>query len=107
MVKQYPYKLELLANAEAIYDETNGEFSAGLDQWSFHCNCRDEVGGGGKITTPDGEAYNYGSTVYLPKGTDGIKPGDKIRVLTTDGILRFEGTVARFSKDQFHSRLWV
>lgn len=107
MVKQYPYKLEVLKNESSIYDETKAEFLPATDQWIFHSVCRDEVGGGGKITTPDGEAYNYGSTVYLPKGTDGIKPGDKIRVLTADGILRFEGTVARFSKDQFHSRLWV
>lgn len=107
MVKQYPYKLELLTEAESVYDEQNGQFSDSEGQWTPHCNCRDEVGGGGKVSTQDGEAYTFGSTVYLPKGTDGIKPGDKIRVLTADGVLRFEGTVARFSKDQFHSRLWV
>lgn len=107
MVKQYPYKLELLTATEAVYDEQNAQFTGGEDEWKPYCNCRDEVGGGGKVSTQDGEAYTFGSTVYLPKGIDGINAGDKIRVLTADGVLRFEGVVARFSKDQFHSRIWV
>ena len=104
---QYPYTLKLFKSAESVYDEATGEFVNSGDEWVNHSKCRDEAGNGNKITTPDGEVYSYGTLIQLPKGTDGIKSGDKIQVVDDSGNVRFSGSVVRFSKDQLHSRIWV
>lgn len=106
MVKQYPYELYVFTAGESVFDEATGEWVANPETWNFKSKCRDEAGTGRKITTPDGEAYTYGTLVQLPKGTDGIKSGDRIRVMNGSQV-RFEGSVVRFSKDQLHSRIWV
>lgn len=107
MVKQYPYTLYVYSNAGTTYNENTGEWTIGEPTWTKFSKCRDEIGGGGKITTADGEVYNYGAVVYMPKGTEGIKNGDRIKVLDEAGNTRLESSVQRFTKDQLHSRLWV
>lgn len=107
MIRQYPYNLEIQKITESEYIPETGEYSKGGEEWVFVAKCRDEAGTGRKITTPDGESYMYGTLVQLPKGTDGIKPGDKIRVVDECGEIIFTGSVAKFKKNQLHSRLWV
>lgn len=106
MVRQYPYTLELLQKTKSVFDESTASWIESTEEWVEVSKCRDETGGGGKVTTQDGEIYSFSSIVQLPKGTDGIKSGDRIRVIQ-GGNVRFEASVVRFSKDQLHSRLWV
>lgn len=106
-VIQYPYNLEVQTKTESVFDENTGEWSVGEETWVFHSKCRDEGGNGSRITTQDGEVYAYGSLIQLPKGTDGIRGGDHVRVTDSEGNVRVQGRTQKFSKDQLHSRLWL
>ncbi|WP_407483362.1 hypothetical protein [Elizabethkingia anophelis] len=107
-VIQYPYSLKVFVESEAQFDDTKGEWIPGESSWQDWGKCRDEVAGSGaKINTEDGEVYEYGWTVYCPKSTQRITKGTKIRVIDTEGIVRAEKSVLRFSKDQLHVRIWL
>ena len=107
-VIQYPYNLEILTKTEGGFNESNGEWTSAVETWTFHAKCRDEANGsGGRVTNQDGQVYIYGSLIHLPKGTDGLKGGDKVRVVDSSGTVRVEGSVQRFSKDQLHARIWL
>lgn len=108
MVEQYPYFLHHLITVEAVFDESTATWTDGTEEWIEATKCRDEMnGGGGKITTADGEVYVFGAVVYMPFGVSGIKPGDKIKVIDNDGNIRVSGDVKNFSKGQLNSKLWV
>ncbi len=105
---QYDYTLKILKKNEGEFDENTSSWIVGLEEWIDISKCRDEPNGSGaKITTTDGQVYSFGSMIYLPKGTDGIKSGDRIKVEDKGGNIRIEADVVRFSKDHFHSRIWV
>ena len=107
MVIQYPYTLEKLVKTEAGYNPETGEYLSASDHWVFVSNCRDDEGSGRREVTEDGEVYTFTTLIQLPRGTDGIKSGDKVRVTEGCGRVRFDGSVVKFRRDQFHSRIWA
>lgn len=108
MVAQYPYNLKVFLQGEAVYNEDTAEWESGTEGWNDWGKCRDEIGGSGaKINTEDGEVYEYGWIVYMPLNTQRITKGTKVQVVDKDGFVRAEKSVLRFSKDQFHCRLWL
>ena len=107
MVKQYPYRLKVLEQIDAFFDQSTAEWIEGNSQWVDYGICRDEINGSGsKITTTDGENYVFSAVVYAPKNIKPINKGTKIQVWNEDE-LRLEGIIVRFSKDQLHSRIWL
>jgi len=107
-IKLYPYQLEVFVSGESVYNEDTGEWEVSESKWTVWSKCRDEVAGSGaKINTEDGEVYEYGWMVYCPKNTPKIDKGTKVRVTDSEGNLRAEKSVIRFSKDQLHCRIWL
>lgn len=105
MVRQYPYILQSLTIADGGPDQ-DGNYQPATETWSDVCICRDEAGNGKKLTLADGSVHEYSYLVQMPKGTEPIDSGTKIRVMD-GGEIRATGEVLYSRKDQLHSRLWV
>lgn len=105
-VKQYPYTLQVLVQTPAYQDE-NGNWIPGTEQWVEHSKCRDEAGKGNKIIGEDGNEYDYSFLVQMPKGTAKLNSGNQIKVLTKNLVQRATGTIIYSRKDQLHTRAWV
>ena len=105
---QYDYALHVLSGENSVFDENTASWvSNGDSLFVFKCNCRHEKGDGSKVVTADGEVYQYGATIYCPKGTTGINPGDEIKVLDVKGNLMISGVVRSVDPRKFNTRLWV
>lgn len=109
MVVQYPYQLEECQVPDSVLG-TTGEFSDVEAEWVAISKCRDEssVGGGGNrlIQSAGGEAVTSSSLIQLPLTCPILKVGTLVRVLDGE-VIRLEGKVLKFSKDQMHCRTWV
>lgn len=109
MVTQYPYKLEEYQVADSVLG-TTGEFSDVVGEWVEISSCRDEsfvMGGGNRmITAADGQAITTSSLIQLPLTCPTLHEGALVRVMNGD-VVRLEGKVLRFSRDQLHCRTWV
>lgn len=106
-MQQYPYILKALIHKEATRDEETGDWIPATSDWVEIGKCRDEINGSGrKVTTEDGETYEYSWMVYAPKNTRRLEKGTPIQVV--DGCyVRAEKEVLRFSQDQLHCRIWL
>lgn len=109
MATQYPYDLNAFVQEDSVYDPETGDWSIGEGEWVTIGKCRDEINGAGrKVTTEDGETYEYGWLVFAPKSTRILTKGTKLQVVDPkNGYVRAEKQVLRFSRDQFHCRIWL
>jgi len=109
MVTQYPYKLEEYQVGDSVLG-TTGEFSDVVGEWVEISSCRDEsfvMGGGNKmITASDGQAITTSSLIQLPLTCPNLHDGALVRVMDGE-VVRLEGKVLRFLRDQLHCRTWV
>lgn len=107
-IKQFPYTLHVFHKSESTYNEADGSWTPGSEEWVVISKCRDEGNGGGnRIVTTDGEVYVFGAVIYLPKNSLPIELGARVRVLDKDGNTRLEGDNKLFKKEQLHARLWL
>lgn len=105
-----PHYLETLVKGEE-YEDENGDFHAGEDEWVVLCRC-DVVPAGqaNRLTTPDGAELSYSYTIYLPKGTREFRTGEKIRIsFNGKGQLaeKMEFAVKGFHAYQHQCKMWV
>lgn len=105
MVRQYPYTLQQQIVSGGGKDD-NGNYTAPSNNWVDICYCRDEHGNGKKVTLTDGNSYEYSFLIQLPRGTEPLAPGTKVRVMDNNEV-RAIGDVVHSRKDQLHSRIWV
>ncbi len=107
MVKQYPYNLFIFETSPAFQDD-NGDWQAGASDWVLASKCRDESNSkSAQIKLTDETAYTFESLIQLPKSCPTIETGVLSEVRDSEGNIRVNGTVRRFSKDQLHTRLWL
>lgn len=107
-IKQFPYTLNVFEKSESTYNEEDGSWTSGSEEWVSVSKCRDEGNGGGnRIVTTDGEIYVFGAVVYLPKSSPNVALGARVRVTDKDGNVRLEGDNKLFKKEQLHARLWL
>lgn len=106
VIIQYPYKLKVLIQTEAIFVQETAEWIQGFEEWQEWGKCRDEISNATIVSKEDGAFYQYSAIVYCPKSINKIDKGAKIQIWHGDE-LRLEGEVRRFSKDQLHTRIWV
>lgn len=107
-IRQFPYTLNVFQKSEDTYNEADGSWIPGTEEWVTISKCRDEGNGGGnRIITTDGEIYVFGAVIYLPKSSPNVALGARIKVTDKDGNVRLEGDNKLFKKEQLHARLWV
>ena len=108
-MKIYPYLLKVKVSQNPTIDE-NGIPTYPTDpiEWQEIGVCRDEIAGAGqKISKVDGQIFECTATIYAPKDTPKIEAGTTILVVDTEGNIRLEKQVIRFSTDYFHCRIFV
>ena len=108
-MKIYPYLLKVKVSQNPTIDE-NGVPTYPSDpiEWKEIGVCRDEIAGAGqKISKVDGQIFECTATVYAPKNTPKIEAGTTLQVVDTEGNIRLEKQVIRFSRDYFHCRIFV
>lgn len=103
---QYPYRLKVLVQSEAAFDQSTAEWMQGSAEWIEWSKCRDEISNATILAKEDGEYYTYSAIIYCPKSIKKIGKGAKIQVWSGEEI-RLEGEVKRFSKDQLNARIWL
>jgi hypothetical protein len=93
---------------------TNGQYPHILQlkvegNWTDITICKDQPNTqGAKTTISDRTDYLFSSLVYIPKQDIIIKPGQNLRIITgKDREVRIEAPAVRFSKDNFHYRIWI
>lgn len=107
-VKQFPYTLWVFKKSESTYNENDGTWSNGSEEWVNVSKCRDEGNGGGSsIVTEDSEVYIFNAVVYLPKNCPKVSLGELVKVLDQDGNTRIQGNNKLHKNEQLHSRLWL
>ncbi len=108
-MKIYPYLLKVkVSQNPTINDDGIPTYPSDPIEWQEIGVCRDEiVGAGQKVSKVDGQIFECTATVYAPKGTPTITAGTTVQVVDTDGNIRFEKQVIRFSRDYFHCRIFV
>lgn len=106
MVRQYPYRLFVLVDTPAVYDDETGVWTPGTSTLTDLSPCRDEANGAGNlITLADGSQYLFNSSVFLPQGAT-LKEGDYIEVKDGDTV-RVKGNIKRFHNGQLNSQIWL
>ena len=108
-MKIYPYLLKKKVSQEPTINE-DGIPTYPTDPiiWEEVGVCRDEIAGAGqKITKVDGQIFDCIATIYAPKDTPKIEAGTTLQVVDTEGNIRLEKQVIRFSRDYFHCRIFV
>ena len=108
-MKIYPYLLKVKVSQEPTIDE-NGVpiYPTAPIEWKEIGICRDEIAGAGqKISKVDGQIFECTATIYAPKDTPKIEAGTTVQVVDTEGNIRLEKQVIRFSTDYFHCRIFV
>ncbi|QNS40190.1 hypothetical protein H0S70_07190 [Chryseobacterium manosquense] len=104
---QYPYRLKICKETEAVFDQNTGDWIPGTAEWVDIGQCRDEINGSGaRVTTQDGENYVYSAVIYAPLSTPFIGNGSKVEVWDGD-FKRMSGNVVRFGRGQLNVRIWV
>ena len=108
-MKIYPYLLKVkVSQAPTINDDGIPSYPSDPIEWKEIGICRDEITGSGqKISKVDGQIFECTATVYAPKNTPKIEAGTTLQVVDTEGNIRLEKQVIRFSKDLFHCRIFV
>ncbi len=110
VLKMKPHYLETLVKGEG-YEDENGDFHAGKDEWVILCKCDCvPAGEANKLTTPDGVELVYSYTIYLPKGMREFRTGEMIRIsFNGKGQLaeKKEFVVKGFHAYQHQCKLWV
>ena len=108
-MKIYPYLLKIKASQEPTINEDGiPTYPTDPIEWKEIGFCRDEIAGSGqKISKVDGQIFECTATVYAPKDTPKIEAGTTLQVVDTEGNIRLEKQVIRFSKDFFHCRIFV
>ena len=108
-MKIYPYLLKVkVSQPPTIGDDGVPTYPSDLIEWKEIGVCRDEIAGAGqKISKTDGQIFDCTATVYAPKGTPTIAAGTTVQVVDTEGNIRLEKQVIRFSTDYFHCRIFV
>ena len=110
VLKIKPHFLEVLVKG-AEYEDENGDFHSGKDEWKGLCKC-DVVPAGqaNKLTTLDGIELAYSYTIYLPKGTREFHTGETVRIsFNCKGQLeeKKEFVVKGFHAYQHQCKMWV
>ena len=106
MIRQYPYQLWVETMPEAAKG-SEGDYQAPTKTLVQLSACRDEANSAGRvISLKDGIAYQFDSLIQLPRSCPDVAVGSQIKVFDGD-LLRLEGRVRAFRKDQLHCRLWV
>lgn len=108
-MKIYPYLLKVkISQNPTINDDGIPTYPSDPIEWQEIGVCRDEIAGAGqKISKVDGQIFECTATVYAPKNTPKIEAGTTLQVVDTEGNIRLEKQVIRFSKDLFHCRIFV
>ena len=108
-MKIYPYLLKVKVSQNlTINDDGIPTYPSDPIEWQEIGVCRDEIAGAGqKITKVDGQIFDCTATIYAPKDTPKIEAGTTLQVVDTEGNIRLENQVIRFSKDLFHCRIFV
>ena len=105
-----PHYLEVLVKGEE-YEDENGDFHAGEDEWVSVCKCDCvPAGQANKLTTPDGAELVYSYTIYLPKETREFHIGETVRIsFNGKGQLaeKKKFAVKGFHAYQHQCKLWV
>lgn len=106
MIRQYPYLLFVKTVTDPVQN-ASGDFVGGSESWDQVSACRDEANSKGQvINLVDGTAHIFDSLVQLPKSCTDVTLNAEIEVRFGDQV-RLKGICKRFSRDQFHCRLWV
>ena len=101
-MKIYPYLLKVKASQEpTINDDGIPIYPTDPIEW------HEIAGAGQKISKVDGQIFECTATVYAPKDTPKIEAGTTLQVVDTEGNIRLEKQVIRFSRDYFHCRIFV
>ena len=108
-MKIYPYLLKVKVSQEpTINDDGIPTYPTDPIEWKEIGICRDEIAGAGqKISKVDGQIFECTATIYAPKYTPKIEAGTTLQVVDTEGNIRLEKQVIRFSRDYFHCRIFV
>nr|DAJ56928.1 MAG TPA: hypothetical protein [Caudoviricetes sp.] len=108
-MKIYPYLLRKKVSQQPTINEDGiPTYPTDPITWEEVGVCRDEIAGAGqKITKVDGQIFDCTATIYAPKGTPTITAGTTVQVVDTEGNIRLEKQVIRFSTDYFHCRIFV
>ena len=77
-------------------------------QWVLWCDCREQPAGQGRvITAANGESVAYSSIVFVDVDTPVLETGTRIEVREPDSVAILTGEVKRFSRNDYHARIWV
>ena len=108
-MKIYPYLLKVKTSQEpTINDDGIPTYPSNPIEWQEIGICRDEIAGAGqKMSKVDGQIFDCTATIYTLRGTPTIAAGTTIQVVDTEGNIRLEKQVIRFSRDYFHCRIFV
>ena len=76
-------------------------------EWINFSECEDQPNDKGKmVNVGDGTQYQFASLIFLPL-IEPLLTGQDLRVVDTDGLVRLDTEVKRFSSEHQHCRLWV
>lgn len=111
-MNQYPHKLYYKTIAPT--KDANGNWSNPSEgEWiqasaGDEKDCREEPEDGGRgVVVVDGVKVEFTSMIYARRSIATLKRGDKVKVEDGAGNVRIESTVKRFSREFFHSVIWV
>jgi len=105
---QYPHIMNVSFAAQASIKNENGDWvkpngNEGLN----NLRCRVEPNSKGSYTSgEDGKKIEFSSLIYIEGKIQTIPTGSAIRVYDGEVVI-LETSSLKFSRDSFHSRLWV
>jgi hypothetical protein len=102
-----PHELSYLISVSDGYEDENGDWHEGSDEWSAPMKCHAvPAGQANVITYDDGSTATYSFTVgRLAPDCREFKVGERVR-LNADGMVR-EFQVKGFHRWQLQSKIWV
>ena len=107
MVSFRPHTIVLLTVGEG-YQDSNGDYVPGNEEWSEPYPCRAEPNGKAR-TVPFGDdkgsVYDY--TVYMDVDCPVITYGQKVKVFDENGSCIGEFISKGFHKGQLNAKLWI
>ena len=102
-----PHRL-YVQQATPVGSDANGFELPYVSGWVHRCDCREQPTGQGRvITVANGESVAYSSIVFVDAGTPAIETGTRIEVREPDDTVILTGEVKRFSRNDYHARIWV
>src|SRR5690242_8051724 len=108
---QYPDTISFQDSADAVYDQSSGNYVSGADAGPVSSDCRYEPANGNAwISTQDGEKINFSGIVYMPRNAPVFKEGSEVTITEKrdgqeDRI--FKQKVLRFHRGQLNARVWI